>query len=169
MLEEKSPQPTVARRALAQMAEHYRKAEELARQNHADNLYYPAMNRMSAELILNVNQRHWAGFDAADVAAVRQSLQKKVAEDPDFWSMVGLIELRIYAALAQRQLAAALGGILADLQELETRVNAQHTWDSVYAQARFTLQPYIGAARLPEPEREAAGKLLAQLQDHVAL
>ena len=54
---------------LVQMAEHYRKAEELARQNHANNLYYTAMNRMSAELILNVNQRHWASFDAADVAA----------------------------------------------------------------------------------------------------
>jgi hypothetical protein len=42
-------------------------------------------------------------------------------------------------------------------------------WDSVCAQARFTLQPYIGAARMPEAEREAAGKLLAQLQDHAAI
>src|SRR5262249_2692091 len=126
-------------------------------------------NRMSAELILRVGERHWAGFDAADVAAVRQSLQKKASEDPDFWSVVGLIELRIYEALAQRHLATVLGGILAELQDLKTRVSAPHLWASGHAQARFTLQPYIGAARLAEAEREAAGQLLAQLQDHAAL
>lgn len=168
MLEGQSRQ-RAARSAMAQMAAHYHQAEELALKNNADNLYYPAMNRMSAELILNFSQPNWPGFAAADVAAVRQSLQKKVMEDADFWSVVGLTELHIYEALAQRQLAKALGDILAELQDLKARVSAPHLWDSVFAQARFTLQPYIGASRIPAAEHEAANKLLAQLQNNAVL
>jgi len=154
--------------ALEQMGEHYAKAEALARKHKADNLYYPAMNRMSAALILSYGQRDWPGFDPADVAAVRQSLQTKVTEDPDFWSVVGLTELRIYEALAKRQLGKALEGILAELDDLKARVNPGRMWNSVDKQARFTLEPYINASGVAAAEREAGRKLLARINGFAA-
>jgi tetratricopeptide (TPR) repeat protein len=164
MVEEKSSRREAARSAIEKMAMHYRKAEDLALKNDADNLYYPAMNRMSAELVLNSGEKKRPGFDSTDLAAVRQSLQKKVMQDPDFWSVVQLTELRIYEALAQRQLAKALDGVLAELSDLKARVSSKSMWDSVYAQARFTLQPYMEASKLPA-ERAAARTLLSKFKE----
>jgi hypothetical protein len=165
ILERKSGRAAAFRKAIAEMAASYRKAEDLARKNNADNLYYPAANRMSAELILNAGKEKWQGFDPADLAAVRESLEKKVSSNPDFWSVVGQTELRIYQAIAQRGLAKALGGILHDLVDLKTRARGPRMWASVRDQAEFTLTSYIAAAGLPQTERNAARKLLAQLQD----
>jgi tetratricopeptide (TPR) repeat protein len=167
MVEQRLGRRAEARRAIKEMAMHYRKAEDLLRKNDPDNLYYPAMNRMSAELVLNSGKKDWAGFDSTDLAAVRQSLQKKVMLDPDFWSVVGLTELRIYEALAQRQLAKSLAGILAELVDLKTRVGSTQMWDSVHAQARFTLQPYIDSSQSSQ-ERDAARKLLSKLKEFAA-
>jgi hypothetical protein len=146
------------------MARHYRNAENLARQKDADDLHYPAMNRMSAELVLNSGRKDWSGFEAADLAAVRQSLQKKVEQNPDFWAVVGLTELRTCEALGQRRLAQALDGILAELDDVHARVSSTSMWDSVLAQARFVLQPYTEASQSPE-ERAAVRRLLERLKD----
>jgi tetratricopeptide (TPR) repeat protein len=167
-LEAKSGRTAASREAIGEMAKYYRQAEDLARRNNSDNLFYPAANRMSAELVLNVGRPNWPGFDAGDIAAVRQSLQRKAAADPDFWSVVGLTELRIYEMLADRKLAKALDSILNDLADVKARANAPRKWASVRDQAEFTLSPYIGARELPAPEREAARKLLKQLQDYAA-
>jgi pimeloyl-ACP methyl ester carboxylesterase len=164
MLEKKSRRRAAARVAIEMMATHYRNAENLARKNGNDSLHYPAMNRMSAELILNGANKNWPGFDSADLAAVRQSLQKKVMQDPDFWAVVGLTELRIYEALAQRRLSKALNGILAELTDLKNRVSSKQMWDSVHAQARFTLQPYMETSKTPE-ERKSARELLLKFEE----
>jgi len=168
MLEQRCRRRAQARRAIEKMAVHYRNAENLARRNDADNLHYPAMNRMSAELILNSGQKDWSGFNAADLAAVRQSLQKKAVQDPDFWAVVGLSELRIYEALAQRRLSKALGGILAELDDVKARVSSAPMWDSVHAQARFTLKPYLAASKFPE-ERVAVRTLLSKFKELAAM
>jgi hypothetical protein len=89
-----------------------------------------------------------------------------VTSDPDFWSVVGLTELGIYEALAVRTLAKSLDGIIRDLADVKLRANAPRMWASVRDQAEFTLSRYIEARGYPPREREAARKLLKQLQDH---
>jgi len=148
------------------MAAHYGEAEKLARENKDDNPYYPAANRIAAELVLGFGKPNRSGLDAAEIAAVRESLAKKMGEDPDFWSAVGLTELKIYEALADRKLATALPGILSDLTRMKDRVIAPRMWDSVYDQGEFVFSPYVKAAGVAE--QEAARKLLARLKEYTA-
>ncbi|GEM_PF-6099535 len=145
--------------AIAAMAEQYRIAEKLARDEGADNLFYPALNRMSAELALNAGNPDWTGFDPSDVAAVRQSLAGKATRDPDFWSVVNAIELDIYEALAARRFKAAWPALLKRLSDAKARASGVSNWDSVHAQARFTLGEEVGGDAAAE-----VAELLATLE-----
>ena len=75
------------------MAQHYQRAEALARQAGHPEWYYPALNRMAADLVAHAGTAGWPGFDGADTALLRQCLETKRRDDPDFWSVVGLPEL----------------------------------------------------------------------------
>jgi hypothetical protein len=86
--------------------------------------------------------------------------------NPAFWSAVGLTELKIYEALADRNLATILPAILPDLSRMKDRVIAPRMWDSVYDQWEFIFSPHIKAAGLAD--QEAARKLLAQLKEYTA-
>jgi hypothetical protein len=152
------------KKAIAAMSGYYRQAEELARANNADNLFYPAVNRMVGELILNAGTR-WRGFDATDMTAARQSLQRKATADPDFWSVVGLAELRIYEALAARNLAASVAGIVQDLRDVKARAHAPSLWESLRDQAVFALSPLTEGRALSQGERAAALKLIKLLEE----
>ncbi len=162
-IEKSAKEASAERAALTKSLEHYQKAEQIARESGADNLFYPAMNRMSLALLISAGQGPSSGFEAADLSAVRQSLQKKNAHSPDFWSVVGVTELRIYEALAKRELAPALDGILADLDDLRPRVASSSMWSSVADQAHITLTAYMEAKGVSAAERDAARTLLAQL------
>jgi len=168
LLEAKAKQPAQERAALAQSLHHYSEAVKLARTRNADNLFYPALNRMAIALALGYAQGKPVEFAAEDVAACRRSLQQKVTNDPDFWSVVGLPELRVYEALARGKLADALPGILADLDDLMPRASSSRMWGSVADQARFTLKPYIDAQTVPESERAAARALLVRYAPETA-
>jgi tetratricopeptide (TPR) repeat protein len=163
MLEQRAKRRAAAEDALKAAAEWYGRAEDIARRGKADNLYYPAMNRMSIALMLDPGRAGPGGFGASEVAAVRASLEKKNADDPDFWSVIGLTELRIYEALGKRQLARAVEGIVGDLKDLKARAASRRRWGSVADQARLTLTPYAAATDLPPGEREAAARLLAEI------
>jgi hypothetical protein len=152
------------KKAIAAMFKYYRQAEDLARANNADNLFYPATNRMVAELMLNAGA-HWRGFDAADVTAARQSLQNKATADPDFWSVVGLTELRIYEALAARTLAASVTGIVHDLSDVKARAHAPSLWESLRDQAVFALAPLTTGRTLSKAKRGAALRLIDLLEE----
>jgi hypothetical protein len=84
--------------------------------------------------------------------------------EPDFWSVVGLAELQVFKALAAGSLAEAVDGVLAELRDLQERVPAPSQWDSVHAEARFVLLPYL-ALDLPGEERCAVAQLLEVLED----
>jgi hypothetical protein len=162
MLERRAERDVEEETALRAAAEWYGRAEDEARRSQADNLYYPAMNRMSIALTLGSDHAAPEGFGASAVRAVRESLEKKNAVDPDFWSVIGLTELRIYEALGKRQLASAVEEILGDLKDLRARSASSRKWGSVADQARLTLTPHAAAADLPAAEREAAARLLAE-------
>ena len=148
--------------ALRAMALHYGNAERLARAANADNLFYPAKNGISAELRLAFLQRRPAELAVDRMRAVQDSLARAASERPDFWSVVGAIELRVLAAVAAQGLAAESSALLAEFAELKARVPALAMWDSVYSEARFTLEPYLGIA--DDAEKKAALALLDALR-----
>ncbi len=148
--------------ALARMQMHYERAEQKAREQNHPERYYPALNRMAVELTVNAGRRGWQGFDADALEAVRQSLVDRARDDPDFWSVVSLIELRVYEALARGELGTRSGSIANDYDDLHARVTASWMWSSVADQAQFVL-PKV-AAHAPPAEKKAALALLERLQ-----
>ncbi len=148
--------------ALRAMARHYGNAERLAREARADNLFYPGKNNISAELRLSFLERRPAELAAERMQAVQDSLARAASTRPDFWSVVGQTELRLLAAVAGRQLAGAAPALIGEFEDLKSRVPSRAMWDSVHAEARFTLEPYQGVASVAE--KRAAQALLAALQ-----
>jgi hypothetical protein len=147
--------------ALRAMALHYGNAERLARADNADNLFYPAKNGISAELRLAFLERRPAELAVERMRAVQDSLARAANERPDFWSVVGQIELRVLVAVAAGRLAAEVGALIADFRDLKARVPARSMWDSVSSEARFTLEPYEASAATAE--KGAAKALLDTL------
>jgi len=147
------------RQAIVKMYEHYKRAEEDARKQGLDYLPYPSLNRMAGELIINAARRtRWNGFDPLDLAAVRKGLTNCT---PDFWSIVGQIELRLYEAAARGDLERQRSSIEGEFEALRARVSAIRLWRSVYEQAMFVLPNY---AKSSSPsERKAATALLEKV------
>jgi tetratricopeptide (TPR) repeat protein len=149
--------------ALRAMVLHYGNAERLAREANADNLYYPAKNGISAEIRLAFLERRPAELAVDRMRAVQESLARAASQSPDFWSVVGLIELRVLEAVAAQRLADTSGALIAEFSDLKARVPARGMWDSVHSEARFTLEPYLGIASAAE--KRAATALLNALAE----
>ncbi len=162
LLETRSGKAAASLKALQQMLVHYANAESLARAAHADNLYYPAKNGISAELRLAFLQRRAPLLTQARLSAVRESLDKAATEKPDFWSVVGQSELGLLEALAQGRLAGSGPALMDAFRELKARVPAASSWDTVYTEARFTLEPYQAVASATE--QRAAVEMLKGLK-----
>jgi hypothetical protein len=151
--------------AIAKMKDHYAAAEQIARsQDSADgttkaNLFYPAMNRMAAQLALEGGTTGVA-FDPSALEAIRQSM---AAAPVDFWSVVGQAELTMYGSLFGGSLANDLMALTQEFSNHFDRVNAPRMWASVYDNARFVLGKYM--ARAAAPEAAAAKQLLKTLED----
>ena len=120
---------------------------------------------MAAELIVDAGKPKWNNFDKATLDDVLESLTIRARDEPDFWSFIGMIELRTYQAIADKGLAAARPDIERDLDELFTRVSAASMWSSVLDQASFVLPKY--AQRAGGVERQAATRLLARVRGYV--
>jgi CHAT domain-containing protein len=162
LIEAAAGEADVERDAIQSMYEHYRKAEELARDARSPQFFYPAMNRMAAELAMHAGECAWRGFDPVELARVREALEQRVRDDPDFWSIVGLTELRVYAAMAHHDIAGQLPAIEAEYADLNGRVSTPWLWRSVYDQAHFVLGRY--AVSGSAVERQAAKTLLGYLR-----
>ncbi len=149
--------------AAARSAQHYRRAQEMVRAGLGQDLYYPAVNTIAADLRVKVQRGAAAApLDAAGVEAARQGLQARLAVSPDFWSLAGPIEMRWLDAVSRHRLAEARPTIEQAFVELAQRAPAKRMWASVHDQARFVLEPY--AAKAGGAERTAALALLKQLQ-----
>ena len=154
-------QPQARRKALDQIVTHYARAEALALRTGQLDVFYPGLNLLAADWALHANESRWRGFDADRVRRVRQSLERKRREDPDFWSVVGLPELDIYEALATQSLAARLPGIVQVLTELQGRIGTEWLWASLADQLGFVLEHL--PARHAEDAR-AGARLLATVR-----
>jgi hypothetical protein len=108
-----------------------------------DDLYYPALNRMSAELVLGFGNADWKCFDPSDIAAVRRFIARKSTCNPDFWSVVNAIELEIYETLSTGRFKISWPSLSQRLTDAKNRASDTSKWDSVLAQSRFALSPLI--------------------------
>jgi hypothetical protein len=148
-------------RAIAQVVRHYQAAEAIGRQRKLDDTFYPAMNRIAAEVVANAGRKSAQGLDEHTLAAIRSQLADKARDGPDFWRIAALTELDTYEALSRRGLAKAVDAIERDYGDLHKRVSAPWLWKSLYDQARFVLEPY--AAHASGAEKAAATALLRML------
>ena len=101
-------------------------------------------------------------MSAGRPTAAGPALDQAATDKPDFWSVVGQTELGLLEALAQGRLAGAAPGLLHAFRELKARVPAASSWDSVYTEARFTLEPYKVVTNTAE--QRAAVELLKGLK-----
>ena len=141
LIEALAKRPREELAAITKMQASYARAEARARESHHPELFYPALNRMAAELVLTAGKPE-AAFNPAVVAEVRKSLAAKARDDPDFWSVAGVIELRMYVAIAARNLARELSKLEGEFEDLFARVAAPSMWTSVADQASFVLLKY---------------------------
>jgi len=140
----------------------YEDAQDVGEKSGASDLYYPASNRLAADVALHAGKRRWRSLDRETAGTLRKSLQEKSTTEPDFWSVVGEAELDQYEALAGRKLAAARKQLDKAYEDLHKRVTATRMWASVYDTACLVLPNY--ASRAAGRERAAANELLAQLR-----
>jgi hypothetical protein len=144
--------------AMQEMRTHYEEAKRLGTNAGANDVFYPAMNCVLADLALaNEKQK----FDVKQIQALRKNLASKAQTDPDFWSVVGQTEMDVYEAVAQRTLAHSLPAIIAALKSHHQHVSEPWMWASVYDTARLVLPM---AARSSAAEKKAANDLLRFLK-----
>lgn len=165
MIEESAGRGTEARKALEGMKARYHAAQALGIKHNDANVFYPAMNALTADLLLNGSQARWKGLPAGIVEVARRSMEARAKSDPDFWSVVGLVELELYERVAAKTLAAGLRGLEDAFEDVHRRVAASWLWWSVADNVRMVLTPYLKATGR-ESEKKAGAALLKRLMSY---
>ena len=113
----------------------------------ASDLYYPASNRLAADVALNAGTRRWRSLDREIVRIVQQSLKAKSASD------AGLLERRRRdrTATSTRRWPGGSSRPRASnwtrpIEDLHKRVTATRMWASVYDTACLVLPNYASRA-----------------------
>jgi CHAT domain-containing protein len=128
--------------SLTMASQAYARAEDLALAQQDPRLFYPALNRMALQFVLQARDPAWKGFVPERTAHIRRSLLARVASQPDFESHVGLIEIDLYEALARRQLVPRQAALLDALEHLHDRAPSSGLWSSVADQSELVLSAY---------------------------
>jgi hypothetical protein len=138
------------------MWQHYSAAETVARATQTRPFFYPAMNRIAAQLALSDGA---TPLDKDEITAVRESMS---SVSPDFWSVVGQTELDVFVSMAAGRLSRDVANLIEDFRKHHGRVQNPRMWGSVVDNARFVSCRY---RRRPDgSERTAADRLLGQLE-----
>jgi hypothetical protein len=167
MLDRKAGDRAAEDKALAAMSEWYGQAEIIGSAGESADVFYPALNKMAAECVLHAGDIAWPGFNASHLVSLRQILEQKRLNDPDFWSEIGVTELNLYEALAKRNLTTRLPAIRDEYATLHQRANDPRQWGSVCDQLDFVLLRYIErVAHADLAEVEAAKVLLAEVKGY---
>ncbi len=145
--------------AISKMKDHYAAAEQIASSTGKTDLFYPAMNRIAAQLALEGGLSR-AATDRDTLAIVQRAMH---AAPADFWSVVGQTELKMYASLFAGTLAKDAGRLVGEFEDHYSRVNAPKRWASVLDNASFVLLKY--KTRATAGEGAAADRLLERLAE----
>jgi hypothetical protein len=140
-------------RAIDEMKRYYDRGQELCRKDELSDLFYPASNYIAAELALNAGRKGWKLADRSLFDATRKSLADKNENDPDFWSIVGEIDIDLYEAIESATLATSRQSLEERYQDLYTRMRGGTDWASVYDTAAFVLAKYRAGRRPPGVRR----------------
>jgi CHAT domain-containing protein len=144
MLEMAAGRHEHSRRAIGEMARHYNRGVEIARDRKADNLFYPALNLIVAEVALHAGTRKWRGVPQTLFDEARASIAAKNKSNPDFWSLVAVPELQLYEALVRGHLnSRTTAGILRSFKDVFQRSKAWSEMASVADTLHFALDPYV--------------------------
>jgi tetratricopeptide (TPR) repeat protein len=147
--------------AISKMKDHYTAAEEIARSSTSDaakaSMYYPAMNRIAAQLALEGGTSRATSLNAETLAVIRRSM---LAAPIDFWSVVGQTELKMYGSVLAGTLEKDVSRLIEEFRDHHSRVSAPKRWASVLDNASFVLLKY--KKRAISGEAAAAGRLLEQ-------
>ncbi|MCP5270540.1 MAG: CHAT domain-containing protein [Burkholderiaceae bacterium] len=138
----------------------YGRAEAMALAQDAPELFYPVINRMAYALAMHP-EPSFPGFEAGLVARARDSAQAKVLAEPDFWSVVTLIELDAFETAGAGRLHTLIGGLLARAEDLHSRAAAPKNWASVRDNAEYALRARV--AQVAGAERQALADWLDRL------
>lgn len=153
------------REDLAQMKGRYQAALAIGTKSGTADVFYPMSNCLAADVAVNAGAAAWRGLDTDMVAEIEQTLKTNNERDPDFWSVVGVIELKEFEALAKRSLAPAREQLVKEYEDLYRRVKATRMWASVYDTACLILPNYAErVARTSRAEATAAGELVDMLR-----
>ena len=140
-----------AENASWQMAlEAYRAAEKEARSQVDGDPFHPLINRLALEWMLHHGRRGWQGLAARDIEAAYATLTHKTRTAPDFWCLVGLVELSMLQALTGGKLADAKAELVTEFSNLNARVSAPLAWDTVADQAEMVLGAYARSSQAAE-------------------
>jgi hypothetical protein len=163
MLETRAKRTGAAKRAVAQMARHYRCAVEIARKRKAADLFYPANNLIAAEVSLNAGEQRWKGLPKELIDEARQSVRAQNQSDPDFWSLVAEPELQLYEAVAAGRLRKPdVDAIDRSFREVFKRSQGGSQWRSVIDTMHFALDP--ATTRASAPMKKALRDLMARIE-----
>lgn len=167
MLERDAKRAKAAGQAIKAMAGCYRRAVELAVEEGADNLFYPAINLLAAELALppTAPAQFPKGLSAPLFEQALKSVQAKNDQDPDFWSRVAEPELALYQALAKGDLATHSASILSAFRQVWGLSRGGAEWGSVIDTLEFVTDPY--QERVSEKAGKAARLFVEELKQLV--
>jgi CHAT domain/Lecithin:cholesterol acyltransferase len=140
---------------------HYSAAEELAARTEHPNLFYPGLNRMAIELVLNLAAKGGA-FNSPNSQRVADSLNAQHRSAPDFWSNADLVNLALYGAMASGQLVKQKSTIVKAYAALHRRMQKPGDWASVADQAVFVLNAYGDSSA----EKAAMQEVVDQLEGY---
>jgi CHAT domain-containing protein len=154
-----------AKSAVEEMAGHYRRAFDLARERKADDLFYPAINLVAAELVLTgrSGKRRGRELAASLFEDARRSVEAKNQHSPNFWTLIAEPELRLYEALVRGTIVKQAPAIVRAFRDVHRRSQSSAEWASVVDTLRFVLDPYL--ERATQKTGQAARKVLAEMMN----
>lgn len=156
MLEAKAGRPDQETTAIKEMYKHYSAAETMARKTQAHPFFYPAMNRIAAQLALFDGAKP---LDQTEIKALQESMS---SVPPDFWSVVGQTELELFVSVSDGRLSEAVDRLIKGFREHYLRVSNPRMWGSVLDNATFVLSRYQRCAK--PSEAMAADRLIGELK-----
>lgn len=168
MIARVSADKSAARTALRLMEKAYAEAESLGRaRGDSANLFYPRLNRIAAQVAIKAGVKPMKWSDPELVRETRKLLEVNAKLNPDFWSIVGQIELTMMEAMAAGNLASAAKGIQASYTDLHERVKAPTYWSSVSDQISFLFPIYYERVKQQADERRAVEAISVQIEAYI--
>lgn len=134
-LERSADDPSAALNALEAMEKAYGKAAAM----EGPDLFYPLGNLVASKVALGQK------VPPLDLERLQAAAETRLAQSPDFWAAVAVVEHQLYSLGSPRKLTHAQAKpLLAQFQELHARYPRQRHWKSVSDNLDFVMHGATG-------------------------